>query len=176
MSLQEFINVLNSAHSCPNNNSAEQYSLPRILTDNHEEYLSMSPIPLSTSCSSTCPNQDSDDDMDVPCQSCQDTDLHSESEQNVSPKRKSSTHKRRKSIIDWIKGFPKDYEECKYPDVDLGHDFHISSASSVASDFVASVVIPPHLRQRRRSSITKTLKNGKDAIFATARTLRKLSR
>ena len=183
VSLQEFINVMNSAHNS-NNNSMEHYPVPRILKETGDELVSN--YNLEPSCSSSCCNENVNDapiqflaspDNDsffntVNSSSNQSNELH------IPHKCKNSSQKRRKSIIDWLKGSSKDFDQFKFSDTETSSEALSSSLCSVASssEEPSLSAIPSHVRNRRRSSITKTLKTGKDALFATAKRLRKLSR
>lgn len=165
VSLQEFINVMNSAHS-ENKDVTETY--PRILTEGENPNSS---IFTGQSCSSAA---SSDEEFDTDDDKAQ---LHLSDKAEVSgipniPNSKPNQRKRKRSIIDWIKGPPKE-SDLKLLETEISNDAVSSSSSSVTSD--TGSAIPNRLKQRRRSSITQTLRNGKDVFLATAKTIRKLS-
>ena len=175
---------MNSANSS-DPSAIEHYPVPRILKENDVMYN------FEQTCSSACCNESEDEDDD-PLQFQAELDSKSVTEEPANPRRhkesvlslplmktKNNTGgKRRRSIVDWIKGSPKDFDPFKTTDTETSSEFLSSSTCSVSSSSEESPIsaIPPHLRNRRRSSITKTLKSGKDALVATAKRLRKLSR
>jgi len=177
VSLEEFINVLNSANSSTNN-AIEQYPVPRILKDTEDDFS------FEPSCSSACCNETEDEDDTI--QFTAEPNLNTFNENSNSSKNTDKTlprkikndHKRRKSIVDWLKGSPpKESEQIKFSGSEPSSEYLSCSVCSLASSEEPSVsAIPSHLRNRRRSSLTKTLKSGKDALVATAKRLRKLSR
>ena len=184
VSLQEFINVMNSASANESiDNAIEHYPIPRILKDTEEDFR------FEPSCSSACCNETEDDEDPIHsrAESSELDDFvredlifskNKENDSTLPRKNKNNGQKRRKSIVDWIKGSPpKEIEQFKFSSTESSSDYLSSSICSLASaEEPSASAIPPHLRNRRRSSITKTLKSGRDALVATAKRFRKLSR
>ena len=179
VSLQEFINVMNSAHNS-NNNDIEHYSAPRILKNSEE-------LQFEPSSSYACCNDTEDEDDDARFENNSESKNDNSAAVEINPSKsneneislpqvnKNTGSKRRKSIIDWLKGSSKDFDQIKFSET--SSEALSSSACSLASSEEPSIsAIPAHLQSRRRSSISKTLKNGKDALVATAKRIRKLSR
>ena len=166
VSLEEFIFVMNSAQS--SEAACEQHiCLPRILVDKKEKPLAgISPqySGLLRRCSlDHCPLEL------VPEETKQcENKLHCVRRDSIINEQSSiickNVSKKKHNFTSWMKQVEKN-EKCEQlTDCISDSNEKISSSSSSS------------LKKRRKSSITRTLRHGRDALIATAKTLRRISR
>lgn len=162
VSLDEFIVVMNSVHCCEEELSGLM-SFPRILIDKNNSVKVEKPERFFERTLPTI--------VDESIQTSTNIDQRVEDESESSKKslnsRKISENKnsnsRKLEHLTWI----SESEE-----VSRRERFRQCSSFDCSSNSA----LENNLKKRRKSSITKTLKSGRDALIATARTLRRISR
>ena len=171
VSLQEFIDVMNSVHS-ENKDVSEAYHLPRILTESND-HLNGSVIAHMFDNSAASSSYAMDEEESESCANEEQLIDEKTTLPEIPDTSKSkSKNRRRKSLIDWLKGAHKD-NDFRCSGTEFSNEALSSSSCSVASG--ATTTVPERVKQRRKSSFAKTFKNGKDAFLATAKTIRKFS-
>ena len=176
VSLEEFIFVMNSAHSCTDSDSNQQMSMPRILIEKEQDSSSVQE-------DKNVGEKASSSRARLPLPTVEEeVENSNESDQTAAVLRRSSGSIRRPSVccknaarrknnlLAWVNNSELTKESLT-SSCDL--DNAVPSTSSLYSTSTSS---NSSLKKRRRSSITKTLKNGRDRLLATARTLRRISR
>ena len=164
VSLDEFITVMNSAHCCEE--ICGQMSLPRILIKKNESFFQDQSAELPSD--KVVPAILNEAQFSGRSKSGHfGNELHST--------RKLSTNIRRLSVNS--KKLPKKLNELKTwmsESDETSRRATLPASSSFDSSFCGSS--QNSLKKRRKSSISRTLRNGRDALIATARNLRRISR
>ena len=173
VSLKEFIYVLNSARTSSDSATDQQMSMPRILIENEEtpvaenSYKNLSEFSCITDRSP----------LPTVVEECSrsERELHLTRRNSINDRRPSlcykNTARKKGNVRAWIKQTETDSERAE--NVISNPDNSTSSTSSITS---SPMPTDNNIRKRRKSSISRTLRHGRDAIIATARTLRRISR
>ena len=173
VSLKEFIFVLNSVHSSSDSTADHQMSMPRILVEKEQPSLADNNNQNFGETMSCFPDR-----SQLPTVIEEDNRTEKELRftrgNSISGRRPSVCYKnaakRKNHVIAWIKQAEVNTD---HVETVAALDNNMSSTSSMASSPISSNT---NLKKRRKSSISRTLRHGRDALIATARTLRKISR
>jgi len=173
VSLKEFIFVLNSAHSSSDSASDHQMSMPRILIEKDQPSLAENNNNEAGEALSYFPDRSQLPTV-IEEETRNDKELRITRGNSISGRRPSiccrNATVKKNNVMAWIK--QAEINEDQMESV-ASLDKSMSFTSTMSSTPTSSNI---NLKKRRKSSISRTLRNGRDAIIATARTLRRISR